>query len=152
MRFPSVITLLFGVCLVVPALAAEPVPRKPQVIPVYSVSPGASGSVSSSASSQRYDIIGGRAVPEGGVFESVRQPLGQFQRAATGRHSAEHRIPRWQARRVTARAGQLPGGRAALGRAAISRTRRRVGAVFVLARDYADDKRPLSRVSLRKPA
>lgn len=65
MRFPSVITLLFGVCLVVPALAAEPVPRKLQVIPVYSVSPGASGSVSSSASSQRYEIIGGRAVPEG---------------------------------------------------------------------------------------
>ena len=65
MRFPSVITLLFGVCLVVPALAAEPVPRKPQVIPVYSVSPGASGSVSSSARSQRYEIIGGRAVPEG---------------------------------------------------------------------------------------
>lgn len=66
MRFPSVVTLLFGVCLMSPALAAEPVPRKPQVIPVYSVSPGASGSVSSSASSQRYDIIGGRAVPEGG--------------------------------------------------------------------------------------
>ena len=57
---------LLAACLAGPALAAEPTPRTPQVIPVYSVSPGASGSVSSSASRQRYEVIGGRAVPEGG--------------------------------------------------------------------------------------
>mgnify|MGYP006362521321 CR=1 FL=1 len=57
---------LLAACLAGPALAAEPTPRAPQLIPVYSVSPGASGSVSSSASSQRYEVIGGRAVPEGG--------------------------------------------------------------------------------------
>ena len=66
MNFPSVITSLLGICLAGSALAAEPTSRTPQVIPVYSVSPGASGSVSSSASSQRYEIVGGRAVPEGG--------------------------------------------------------------------------------------
>ena len=65
MRSLASIALLVT-CFAGPVLAAEPVPRVSPGIPVYSVSPGASGSVSSSASSQRYDIIGGRAVPEGG--------------------------------------------------------------------------------------
>ena len=65
MRSLASIALLVT-CFAGPVLAAEPVPRVSPGIPVYSVSPGASGSVSSSASSQRYEVIGGRAVPEGG--------------------------------------------------------------------------------------
>lgn len=63
-------------CLAGPLLAAEPTPRTPQVIPVYSVSPGASGSVSSSASSQRYEVIGGRTLPEGGYSSQYGSRVG----------------------------------------------------------------------------
>jgi hypothetical protein len=42
--------------LALPALAAEPQTRSYQGIPVYSLSPGASGSISGSARSQRQDV------------------------------------------------------------------------------------------------
>lgn len=65
MRSLASIALLVT-CFSGPVLAAEPVLRVSPGIPVYSVSPGASGSVSSSARSQRYEVIDGRTVPEGG--------------------------------------------------------------------------------------
>lgn len=74
---------LLVACLAGPALAAEPAPRTLQVIPVYSVSPGASGSVDSSARSQRYELIGGQAVPEGGYASqySSRQQQGSLRQS-----------------------------------------------------------------------
>ncbi|MGL4315930.1 MAG: hypothetical protein ACRCTL_04890 [Pseudomonas sp.] len=53
--------LVAGVAL--PALADEVVRRPIQAVPIEYVSPGASGSVSSSSRSQSYDLYGGQAVP-----------------------------------------------------------------------------------------
>jgi hypothetical protein len=50
------VTLLALACLALPALAGEPLQRTPQSIPVYSLSPGASGSIGGSARSQRQDV------------------------------------------------------------------------------------------------
>jgi len=63
---PLASVALLVACLAGSALAAEPAPRTSPGIPVYSVSPGASGSVSSSARSQRYEVIDGRTLPEDG--------------------------------------------------------------------------------------
>ncbi|MBB1521122.1 hypothetical protein [Aquipseudomonas guryensis] len=78
----------------VPALAAEPVSRQIQSVPIEYVSPGASGSISSSSSSQSYDVYGGYAVPSesgstqrhaygssgvqqnGGIRQSIKYPGG----------------------------------------------------------------------------
>ncbi|WP_394561206.1 hypothetical protein [Aquipseudomonas alcaligenes] len=51
------------------ALAGEPV-RQP--IPIEYVSPGASGSVSSSSRSQSYDVYGGHAVPSQGYGREIQ--------------------------------------------------------------------------------
>ena len=77
MRSLASIALLVT-CFSGPVLAAEPVPRVSPGIPVYSVSPGASGSVSSSARSQRYEVIDGRTVPEGGYSSQYGSRSGSF--------------------------------------------------------------------------
>ena len=77
MRSLASIALLVT-CFAGPVLAAEPVPRVSPGIPVYSVSPGASGSVSSSARSQRYEVIDGRTVPEGGYSSQYGSRSGSF--------------------------------------------------------------------------
>mgnify|MGYP003451967300 FL=1 len=91
----SMQAVLLGVAMVgIPVLAAEPVVRQVQSIPNEYVSPGASGSISSSSSSQRYDVYGGYAVPaddhstqshaygssgvqqSGGIRQSIKYPGG----------------------------------------------------------------------------
>jgi hypothetical protein len=63
------ILLLLAATLSGAALGAEPVRRE---IPIEYVSPGASGSVSSSSRSQSYDVYGGHAVPSQGYGRQVQ--------------------------------------------------------------------------------
>lgn len=76
------------------ALAAEPNSRRVQSVPIEYVSPGATGSVSVSSSSQSSDVYGGSGVPSeygstqshaygsfsgqqgGGIRQSVKYPGG----------------------------------------------------------------------------
>ena len=62
------IILLLAATLSSVALGDEPVRRS---IPIEYVSPGASGSVSSSSRSQSYDVYGGHAVPSQGYGRQV---------------------------------------------------------------------------------
>ena len=57
---------LLGALAMLPVYAAQPQGRPVQAIPVYSVSPGSSGSVSGSAWSQRYEVQDGVRLPSGG--------------------------------------------------------------------------------------
>jgi hypothetical protein len=87
------------------ALGTEPVRRE---IPVEYISPGASGSVSSSSRSQSYDIYGGHAVPSqgygrqveiiqggssvrqgGGIRQSIEYPGGLEVQRHPGQHGYE---------------------------------------------------------------
>jgi hypothetical protein len=86
--------LFFLAVLALPVLAAEPLKRQPQAIPVYSVSPGSAGSISNSAHSQRYEVqpipglpngvstrsttVYGRAGVQqsGGIRQSIEYPNG----------------------------------------------------------------------------
>lgn len=83
---------LFVACLALPVQAGEAPVTRTQVIPVYSVSPGASGSVDSSARSQSYELIGGRAVPEGGYATQYRSASGSSRLQSQGalRQSIEY--------------------------------------------------------------
>jgi hypothetical protein len=62
------IILLLAATLSSAALGDEPLRRS---IPIEYVSPGASGSVSSSSRSQSYDVYGGHAVPSQGYGRQV---------------------------------------------------------------------------------
>lgn len=55
--------LILTAVLAVPVQADEVVRRPIQAVPIEYVSPGASGSISSSSRSQNYDLYGGQAVP-----------------------------------------------------------------------------------------
>jgi hypothetical protein len=63
------IILLLAAALSSAALGDEPVRRS---IPIEYVSPGASGGVSSSSTSQGYDVYGGHAVPSQGYGRQVQ--------------------------------------------------------------------------------
>jgi hypothetical protein len=97
--------LLLAATLSGAALGAEPVRRD---IPVEYVSPGASGSVSSSSRSQSYDVYGGHAVPSqgygrqveiiqggssvrqsGGIRQSIEYPGGLEVQRHPGQHGYE---------------------------------------------------------------
>lgn len=72
-----------------PALADEVVRRPIQAVPIEYVSPGASGSVSSSSRSQRYDLYGGQAVPSYGQQSQSYGSLSVQQRGGI-RQSTEY--------------------------------------------------------------
>lgn len=92
-----------------PTLAAEPVSRQVQSVPIEYVSPGASGSIGSSSSSQSYDVYGGYAVPSdsesgrtqshaygssgvqqnGGIRQSIKYPGGLEVQRYPGQNSYE---------------------------------------------------------------
>ncbi|WP_252271242.1 hypothetical protein [Pseudomonas subflava] len=97
--------LLLGLLATGAALADEPVRRG---IPIEYVSPGASGSVSESSRSQRYDVYGGHAIPSegygrnrveiqggssvqqrGGIRQSIEYPGGIEVQRYPGRNSYE---------------------------------------------------------------
>lgn len=65
MNFVKPVALIFIATLVLPALAAEPLKRQPQVIERYSLSPGSSGSISSSSRSQNYEVAPVPGLPAG---------------------------------------------------------------------------------------
>lgn len=65
MGFIQQLALVFAAALTLPTQAAEPLTRQPQVIERYSVSPGASGSITSSSRSQRYEVPAVPGVPSG---------------------------------------------------------------------------------------
>lgn len=65
MGFVKCVPLVFIATLALPTLAAEPLKRQPQAIERYSVSPGASGSISSSSRSQGYEVAPVPGLPNG---------------------------------------------------------------------------------------
>lgn len=65
MSFTKRGALIFIAIWTLPVLAAEPLKRQPQAIEVYSVSPGASGSIGSSSRSQSYDVQPVPGLPNG---------------------------------------------------------------------------------------
>ncbi|MDD0842798.1 hypothetical protein [Pseudomonas sp. Gutcm_11s] len=80
--------ILLSVLLSGLAMAGEPA-RQP--IPIEYVSPGASGSVSSSSRSQSYDVYGGHAVPGQGYGREVQIQGGSSVRQSGGiRQSIEY--------------------------------------------------------------
>lgn len=93
MKRMNTLWLIFSALLALPAWAAEPLKRPYQSIPVYSVSPGAAGSISSSTRSQRQDVspvpglpggvstrsstvYGSSGVRQAGIRQSVEYPNG----------------------------------------------------------------------------
>ncbi|QKE63936.1 hypothetical protein HNE05_11435 [Aquipseudomonas campi] len=99
---------LLGIAMAaLPALAAETVSRQVQSVPIEYVSPGASGSISSSSSSQSHDVYGGYAVPSdsgstqshaygssgvqqnGGIRQSIKYPGGLEVQRYPGQNSYE---------------------------------------------------------------
>lgn len=94
MRWHNLALVFFSALFVLPSVAAEPVQRQSPAISVHSVSPGASGSISSSSRSQRdyrqpiaglpagvstrsTTAYGGSSVQQsGGIRQSVEYPNG----------------------------------------------------------------------------
>lgn len=101
------IVLLGAAVTAVSAQAAEPVSRQVQSVPIEYVSPGASGSIGSSSSSQSYDVYGGYAIPSdsgstqrhaygssdvqqnGGIRQSIKYPGGLEVQRYPGQSSYE---------------------------------------------------------------
>lgn len=106
MRLLPLIALL-GFATANQAFAGEPVRRPIQSVPIEYVSPGASGSVDSSSSSQRYDVYGGYRVPSdrsstrshsygssqmqqhGGIRQTIVYPNGHEVQRYPGQNSYE---------------------------------------------------------------
>ena len=65
MGFVKYLVLVFIATLALPTLAAEALKRQLPVIERYSVSPGASGSISSSSRSQSYEVAPVPGLPNG---------------------------------------------------------------------------------------
>jgi hypothetical protein len=63
--------LFSSALLTLPALAVEPLKRPYQTVPVYSVSAGASGSISGSARSQKQDVQQVPGLPNGVSTRSI---------------------------------------------------------------------------------
>lgn len=105
-QFP-LIALLFGLGFVGLVSAGEAVRRPIQSVPIEYVSPGSSGSVDSSSSSQRYDVYGGYRVPSdrsstrshsygssqvqqhGGIRQTIVYPNGHEVQRYPGQNSYE---------------------------------------------------------------
>lgn len=77
--------------LAVPVMADEVVRRPIQPVPIEYVSPGASGSISSSTRSEGYDLYGGQAIPgQGYGRQSQSYGSSSVQQRGSIRQSTEY--------------------------------------------------------------
>ncbi|MEK1904677.1 MAG: hypothetical protein AAAB13_02780 [Pseudomonas sp.] len=88
----STIRLVMGLAAIIalPALAGEEVRRPIQAVPIEYVSPGASGSISSSSRSQNQNLYGGQALPEGYGRQSQSYGSSSVQQSGGIRQSTEY--------------------------------------------------------------
>ncbi|MBB2494831.1 hypothetical protein [Aquipseudomonas ullengensis] len=88
----SAIRLLIGLAAItaLPVMAGEVVRRPLQAVPIEYVSPGASGSVSSSSRSQIQNLYGGQALPEGYGRQSQSSGSSSVQQSGGIRQSTEY--------------------------------------------------------------
>ncbi|MFZ3186792.1 MAG: hypothetical protein A2Y50_14020 [Pseudomonadales bacterium RIFCSPLOWO2_12_59_9] len=99
MGFVKHVVLVFIAIWTLPVLAAEPPKHQPQVIERYSVSPGASGSISGSSRSQSYELQPVPGLPNGVSTRSTTLYGGSTLQQSGGiRQSTEYpnglRVPR----------------------------------------------------------
>lgn len=71
MGFVKLVMQISIAAMALPALAAEPLKRQMPVIERYSVSPGATGSISNSSRSQGYDVAPVPGLPNGVTTHST---------------------------------------------------------------------------------